>query len=110
MKKEIKKMSSYKSYDDWVVAVFKDNKKQANHFLETALEDFSKEQDLPSLLLALRQVAKAQGGISKLSKKTKYGRESIYKILSKSGNPTISTFCNIINALGYEMILKSRHC
>jgi probable addiction module antidote protein len=108
MNKEIKKISNYKNYDDWVAAVFKDNKKQANHFLEMALKDFSKDGDLPSLLLALRQVAKAQGGIAKLSEKTKYNRESIYKILSKDGNPTISTFYEIVNALGYEFSLKLR--
>jgi DNA-binding phage protein len=37
--------------------------------------------------MALRNVAEAQGGLGKLAKKAHVGRESLYKTLSKTGNP-----------------------
>jgi DNA-binding phage protein len=37
--------------------------------------------------MALRNVAEAQGGIGALAKKAHVGRESLYKTLSRTGNP-----------------------
>jgi probable addiction module antidote protein len=106
MKKEVKKMSNYKSYDDWVAAILKDNPKQADDFLETSLKDFEKDGDISSLLLALRQIAKSKGGIAQLSEKTSITRESLYKILSKNGNPTLTTLKSVLDGLGYGIALK----
>jgi len=106
MKKNVKKMSSYKSYNYWASDILKSNPKQAANFLKTSLKNFEKDGDTPSLLLALRQIAQAQGGMTKLSDKTKLTRESLYKILSKDGNPTITTLNSILDALGYALTLR----
>lgn len=78
---------------------------EAIAYLNAALEeckDGSKEsQEL--LLLALRNVAVAQGGFKKLSHKTKLGRESLYKTLSKKGNPKLTTLTTLINAMGFDL-------
>ena len=106
MKRKVKKISDYKNYDEWVAAMLSSSSKQADHFLKLALTDFEKDGDISALLLALRQVAKAKGGFGKLSDKTGIARENLYAVLSKNGNPTITTFQAIIDALGYSLSLK----
>ena len=102
----MKKLSNYKNYDDWAVDILKSSKTRTDNFLKLALAEFEKDGDVATLLIALRQVAQAKGGISQLSNKTKIARESLYNILSKNGNPTLTTFKTVIDALGYKMVLK----
>jgi probable addiction module antidote protein len=51
---------------------------------------------------ALGVVAKAKG-MSQLAKQTGLGRESLYKALSKDGNPKIGTVLKVVHALGIKM-------
>jgi probable addiction module antidote protein len=68
---------------------------------------YEKDGDLEAFLLALRQVAEAQGGIGKLSKKTHLNRESLYKTLSKNGNPKLQTIGLLLKGLGFEFLIKA---
>jgi len=54
-------------------------------------------------LVALRNVAEARGGISKLSHKAKLNRANLYKILSKQGNPEIQTLAQILHNFGLRL-------
>ncbi len=53
--------------------------------------------------MALEIVALAQGGYAQLSRKTGLGRESLYKTLSPSGNPRLSTLTVIVQAMGFDL-------
>ena len=68
-----------------------------------ALEEYEKDRDTETFLLALRDVADAQGGIGTLSKKTRLNRQNLYKALSKKGNPKIDTVGNILRGLGFRL-------
>ena len=72
----------------------------AAEYLSEALEDGE-----PSvILMALRNIAEAQeGGISELALKSELGRESMYKMLSSTGNPKLSSFTKVVNALGLKL-------
>ncbi len=102
----MKKLSKYKNYDEWVVDILQSDKKRADLFLDIAIKQFEKDDDVAALLVALSQVVKAKGGFSKFAHKSKLNRESLYNILSKEGNPTLLSFKNIINALGCKIIIK----
>ena len=52
-------------------------------------------QDAP-LPLALRNVADAQGGMTKCAKKARLNRENLYRILSKKGNPELTRLTPIL--------------
>jgi len=54
-------------------------------------------------LVALRDVAKAKGGIGKLAEETNLSREALYRMLSNEGNPTFSSISSIIGALGLRL-------
>jgi probable addiction module antidote protein len=54
-------------------------------------------------LLALRDVVEANGGIAHLSKRAKLNRENLYRLLSKKGNPRLSSLTSILDAVGVEV-------
>jgi probable addiction module antidote protein len=59
-------------------------------------------------LVALRDVAKARGGMAKLAEETNLTREALYRMLSNEGNPTFSSISSIIEALGLKLELTSK--
>ena len=63
-------------------------------YLEAALE----EEGVETFLSALQNVAKANGGMTKLARTTSLGRESMYKALSEQGNPEFKTLNSILHA------------
>ena len=67
-------------------------------YLQAALE----ENDTSLIAAALGDIARAKG-MSKIAADTGLGRESLYKALSPSGNPELSTVLKIIEALGLHL-------
>lgn len=92
-------------YHEWLMKSLKD-KKEAAAFLQVALTEYQHDDDLEAFLLALRQVAEAQGGLAKLSKKTHLNRESLYKTLSSRGNPKLQTISVLLKGLGFEFCIR----
>ena len=72
-------------------------------FAAAFLEDVLQEGSMPAFLAAVRSVAAANGGMQKLSRATNLGRESLYKALSKDGNPQFSTVSTILKHLGFRL-------
>ena len=61
------------------------------------------EQNDPALFtLALGDVARAKS-MSKIASDSGLNRESLYKTLSKDGNPTISTVMGVLKAVGVKL-------
>lgn len=77
---------------------------EAIGYLNTCLE----EDDPGLFLLALQDVIRAQGGMAKVSKKTQLNREGLYDMLSKKGNPRLSSLEAILEALGLKLMVASR--
>ena len=72
---------------------------EAAAYLEVAIED----KDFDFLLVAIRDVVEAQGGMSKLAKRAKLNRGNLYKMLSKKGNPNIFNLDTVLKALGLRL-------
>lgn len=78
------------------------NPDYAKAYLNAAIEDGG----IDDFLYALREVAAAQdGGIQKVAEITHIGRESMYKSLSKNGNPSIKTIRNILKAINMDIAI-----
>jgi len=103
MKKELKNTGA--SIDEIRLKNFKDPKR-AKFAMKLALEDFEKDNNLEILLDTLRLVAKAQGGIATLAKKTSITRQALNEALSAKGNPRLRTFQSVLGSLGLRMTLK----
>lgn len=82
------------------------NPEEAFGYLQVALEEYQQDSDTDALLVALRNIAFAQGGITKLARKTRLNRQSLYNILSKKGNPRLDTFGTIIKGLGFKLAIE----
>ena len=75
---------------------------EAAAYLEAVLED----GDQAAIMLALRQIAQAQGGLARIARMAKLTREATYKMLSKSGNPEHRSLSAVLKATGLRIAVK----
>ena len=75
----------------------------ARAHLQVALDAYQADQNNKALLLAMKDVADAQGGIGWLAKETKLNREHLYYLLSGKGNPRLDTLSLIFKAFGFHL-------
>ena len=92
-----------KSYQDDLIESLK-KPKEAVAYLNAAIE----EGDRELFLLALRNIAEAQGGISAIAEKAHLNRENLYRMLSKRGNPEIKSLMTLLNAMGLALTVKAQ--
>jgi probable addiction module antidote protein len=59
------------------------------------------------LLIALRRIAEARGGIAKVAKAAGIERESLYRALSERGNPRLSTLVAVTKAVGLRLTVDA---
>jgi probable addiction module antidote protein len=88
-------------YEDWLIERLKDPA-EAAAYLEAVIE----EGDQAALMLALRQVAMARGGIAEIARKAKLTREATYRMLSRSGNPELRSLASVLRATGLRISVK----
>lgn len=93
------------SYHDELIESLK-NPKEANLYLRIAMDEYQEDGDTEALLVALRNIAEARGGMSQLAKRTHLNRQNLYHVLSKKGNPTLDTFGLILRGLGYKLSIQ----
>ncbi len=79
------------------------NPEDAANYLNACLED----ENPRVFLLALRDVADARGGIKSVSRTAHLNRESLYRMLSKSGNPSLDSLAAVLNACGLRLSVQS---
>ena len=60
-------------------------------------------KDSAAFLIALKDVVEAGGGVGNLAGRVGLKRPSLYKILSKNGNPTLETLQEILGPLGLRV-------
>jgi probable addiction module antidote protein len=95
-------MSKSKAYQAELIESLRDPS-EAEEYLNAALE----EDDPELFLVALRNVAEAQGGVAQLANKTKLNRESLYKMLSERGNPELKSLDALLHALGFRLAVTA---
>lgn len=73
----------------------------AAEYLQAAIDDGASAV----LLLALRRIAEARGGMSKLAQETGLAREALYRTLSVNGNPRLTSLLAILDASGLRLMV-----
>ena len=96
----------FRKYEDSLRERLADSE-YARVFLDVALEEYEQDGDTEAFLLALRDVAEAQGGITKLAEQTKLNRQNLYKALSEEGNPRLKTLGAVLHELGFRLSVES---
>jgi probable addiction module antidote protein len=61
------------------------------------------EADSAAFLIALKDVVEARGGVGELAGRVGLKRPSLYRILSKKGNPTLATLQEILKPLNLRV-------
>ncbi len=89
-------------YDEYILVELKDLEYAAG-YLTACLEE---GEDV--FLEGVRNVAKAQGGMQALANATQLNRENLYDMLSKEGNPRLSSLTVILKELGMEVSFKPK--
>ena len=93
-------MPPSKPYHPELIKALRDPR-EAVEYLNSALEDGDPE----GFLLALRNVAEAQGGVAQLAEAAKLNRESLYRMLSDRGNPEFRSLDALLHALGFRLAI-----
>jgi len=94
-------MKRTSAYHDELMESLK-NPQEAAEYLNAALADPNQEV----FLLALRDVIAARGGMSKLAGQATLNRVSLYRSLSKRGNPELRTLSRMLAELGLSLAIK----
>jgi len=92
-------MTRSRSFRDDLIEDLRKNPKEAVAYLNAALED----EDPRVFLLALRDVADAWGGLKRLADETNLNRESLYRMLSMKGNPSLTSLTALLESLGMKL-------
>jgi probable addiction module antidote protein len=92
------------SHDEVIVEKLRKNRAFAVEYLKAALEDM---QEPKVLLIALRQIAEARGGVANVAKAAGIERESLYRALSPRGNPRLSTLFAVTKAMGLTLTVET---
>jgi len=98
-------MKKTRKFKDYLIEKLKDPT-EAKIYINVALEDYQRDNDAETFLLAVRDVAEAMGGISNLAKNTNLNRQNLYRALSSKGNPKLITLGNILNGLGFHLSVE----
>jgi probable addiction module antidote protein len=78
---------------------------EAAAYLNAAIE----EGDRAVFLLALRNVAEANGGMAALAERANLSRESLYRMLSKRGNPELKSLSSLLRAMGLRIAVEPQN-
>jgi probable addiction module antidote protein len=92
------------SHDEVMVKKLRKSAAFAAEYLKAAIED---SEEPRVLLIALRQVAEARGGMAKIAKAAGIERESLYRALSPRGNPRLSTLVAVTKAMGLTLTVET---
>jgi probable addiction module antidote protein len=98
------KTPTHVSHDEVMKQKLRENPQFAVEYLKAAMEDAEEPR---VLLIALRRIAEARGGMAKVAKEAGIERESLYRALSKEGNPRFSTLQAVARAVGLKITVEA---
>ena len=93
-------MKPTKSYQESLIQSLRDSR-EAAEYINAALE----EDNLDVFLLALRNVAEVHG-MTNVSRRAKLNRVSLYRMLSKRGNPEFQSVLQLLNSWGLKLAVQ----
>jgi probable addiction module antidote protein len=96
-------MKKFKNYKQHLYKRLQ-NPKAAAAYLNAALDD----EDPKVFLIALKDIADANGGVAKLAKETELNRENLYRTLSQRGNPRLQSLMAILQACRLDISIRPR--
>lgn len=103
----LQKMRNYRKFRDYHIDQLR-NPEDAKIYLSVKIEAYEKNENIEAFLLAVRDVAAAQGGMSKLAEHVGLTNEGLHKALSENGKPQLDTMRKILHELGFKFSIEAR--
>lgn len=91
-----------RAHDEAMAELLRDDPDYAVQLLNSILED----GDQSELLIALRQMTKAFGGVQAVAETANLSATQLYRTLSPTGNPVLSNLSAILKAMGLRLAVQ----
>jgi probable addiction module antidote protein len=91
-----------RSHEQATIESFRKDPAFAAEYLNSILED----GDQVELMLALRRMSKAFGGVQNLADQAKLNANTLYRTLSPKGNPELKSLRAVLRAMGMQLTVR----
>jgi probable addiction module antidote protein len=91
-----------RAHDVAMAELFQQDPAYALELLNNILEDGEQGE----LLIALRQMTKAFGGVQSVAEKANLNPTQLYRTLSEEGNPELRSLAAILKAMGLRLAVE----
>lgn len=92
-----------RSHDEAMAELFREDPVFAVEYLNSVIE----EGEQADLLIALRQLAAAAGGISVVAERAHLNATQLYRTLSPDGNPELKSLSAVLKAMGMRLAVQA---
>ena len=89
-------------HDDATVESFRHDPELAAAYLNEVLVDGDQEE----LMIALRRVSTAFGGVGEIAQQAELNAKTLYRTLSPKGNPELRSLTAILRAMGLRLAIE----
>ena len=96
------KATASRNHEEATVESFIKDPKFAAEYLNTVLEDGDQEE----VMVALGRIARAFGGVPKLAEIAKLNSTTLYRTLSRKGNPELRSMAALLKAMGLRLAVQ----
>ena len=92
----------YRSHAEATIESFRKDPRFAAEYLNAVLEDGDQQE----LLIALRYLADAFGGVPRLAEQAELNATALYRTLSPQGNPELKSLIALLKAMGMRLAVQ----
>lgn len=92
----------YRDHEEATIESFQNDPRFAAEYLNAVLEDADQQE----LMTALRYLAKAFGGVSRLAEQAELNATTLYRTLSRQGNPELKSLTALLKAMGMRLAVQ----
>ena len=96
------KTTASRNHEEATIESFRKDPKFAAEYLNDVLEDGDQEE----VMIALRRIAHAFGGVPKLAESAKLNATTLYRTLSREGNPELRSMTALLKAMGLRLAVQ----
>jgi probable addiction module antidote protein len=96
------KSAASRNHEEATIESFRKDPAFAAEYLNSILEDGDQEE----LMLALRRMSKAFGGVQKLAEEAELNANTLYRTLSSKGNPELKSLRAVLRAMGMQLTVR----
>ena len=91
-----------RAHDEAMAELFREDPAFAANYVDEVLND----GDQADLLIALRQLAQAFGGVPAISANAQLNPTQLYRTLSAEGNPELRSLTAVLKAMGLRLAVQ----